>query len=304
MNILSYQTIKKLVGFAGPFARYTLFKTKTPVLAGFKITNKCNLKCAHCPYWRRGDHDLTFGRVIEILKKLKSMGVKIIIFEGGEPLLWRNGAFTIDEVLAEAKKLFLSVCITTNGTFPWNDLPLDKVWVSLDGTREIHDSIRGQGIFDRVMLNIVHFGPKKLMISTTINSLNKHDIPEMVRMLKGLVQGITIQFHYPYSGLPDPLFITVEERKAVLTNLIKLKKDGYPVANSETSLRQLMTPKWDCIHELLANAEPDGSIFHGCYLKNRGPRNCELCGFSAHNEMSLAFQGHIDAILTGARIFF
>ncbi len=83
-----------------------------------------------------------------------------------------------------------------------------------------------------------------------------------------------------------------------------LKRSGHVVANSSLSLEELKGERWTCEDRLLANAEPDGSINHGCYLKNRGNADCSLCGFTAHNEMSLAFNSRWESIRTGARIFF
>ncbi len=85
---------------------------------------------------------------------------------------------------------------------------------------------------------------------------------------------------------------------------MQLKRLGYPVANSLQSLQELQKARWTCEDRLLANAEPDGTITEGCYLKNRGKSDCSVCGFTAHNEMSLAFQGSVQAICTGMKIFF
>ena len=42
----SYSGITKtLAAFAGPFLAYNITGRVTPVLAGYKITHKCNLKC-------------------------------------------------------------------------------------------------------------------------------------------------------------------------------------------------------------------------------------------------------------------
>jgi hypothetical protein len=75
------------------------------------------------------------------------------------------------------------------------------------------------------------------------------------------------------------------------------------VANSFAGLRQLKQPGWACEDNLLANAEPDGITFQGCYLKGRGDSQCTLCGFAAHNEMTLAFAGRLESIRNGIRIF-
>lgn len=290
--------------FATPFLAYRLGLSIRPVLAGYKITHRCNLKCRHCPYWRRSGPEEGFEGVVSTLEQLRKLGVRILILEGGEPLLWRDGERTIRDVILEARRLFPSVCLTTNGILPWHDLPLDRVWVSLDGPPRVHDSIRGTGVFERVWDNLDRQSDGQAFVSTTINRVNFHEIPELLSMLRGRVGGVTIQFHYPYSGLPDPLFISPEDRAPLLDELIRLKREGYPVANSVSSLNEMKQERWTCDDKLLANAEPDGTILHGCYLKNRGASVCSRCGFTAHNEMSLAFHGRWESIVTGLKIFF
>lgn len=297
-------TLRSLTSFVGPFAGYWLSGRVTPVLAGYKITHRCNLRCVHCPYWSRNCPEQDFPGVVLTLRRLRDMGVRILILEGGEPLIWRDGQRDIRDVIHEAKKLFPSVCMTTNGTLSWRGLPLDRVWVSLDGPESINDALRGPGVFRQALKNIEGESGGRAFVSTTINTCNVESIPELLAILSGKVQGVTIQFYYPYQGLPDPLFIAPEKRIGVLSQLMDLKKQGLPVANSYRSLADLRRNPWTCEDRLLANAEPDGTILHGCYLKNRGPANCELCGFAAHNEMSLAFAGVVDSIRTGMQIFF
>ncbi len=301
----SYSGIAKtLAVFSRPFIGYNLLGKISPVLAGYKITHKCNLKCVHCPYWERTGDELSFGGVLSTLQSLRNMGVKILIFEGGEPLLWHDGNNSFSDVVREAKKLFPCVCMTTNGTIPWRHIPVDRVWVSLDGPPATNDSIRGKGTFDIVWKNLEAFDFCRTLVSTTINQLNLNSVPELISMLRGLVAGVTVQFYYPYGGLPDPLFVSPPDRKGVLEELIRLKRSGYPVANSVSSLQELKNERWTCEDGLLANAEPDGSIYHGCYLKNRGIAECSYCGFTAHNEISLAFKMKWESIRTGMNIFF
>jgi Fe-coproporphyrin III synthase len=290
--------------FAGPFLAYKLRGRVVPVLAGYKITNKCNLRCTHCPFWRRSGPEQGFDGAVSTLERLARLGVRILILEGGEPLIWQDGPRRIRHVVEAARRLFPCVCMTTNGILPWGDLPLDRVWVSLDGPAEIHDKIRGHGVFDHVVANLQSEGKGRAFVSTTVSKENAHSIPEMIVMLKGRVEGVTIQFYYPYNGLPDPKFMPPAERGPLLDELIRLKKAGYPVANSVASLLDVKKEVWTCEDGLLANAEPDGSINHGCYLKNRSEAECSRCGFTAHNEMSLAFGGRLDSILTGVNIFF
>jgi MoaA/NifB/PqqE/SkfB family radical SAM enzyme len=231
------------------------------------------------------------------------MGVRILILEGGEPLLWRDGRHTIADVIDAAHDRFASVCLTTNGTLSWDGLALDRVWVSLDGPERIHDSVRGYGVFKRAWQHVQKCRGRNLLVSTTIGTHNVDGAPELLELLAEESAGMTVQFYYPYGGLPDPLFLPLNQRRAALDELIRLKRKGLPVANSFAGLRQLKQPGWACEDNLLANAEPDGITFQGCYLKGRGDSQCTLCGFAAHNEMTLAFAGRLESIRNGIRIF-
>jgi len=126
----------------------------------------------------------------------------------------------------------------------------------------------------------------------------------MVRFLSDKVKGLTFQFHYPYTGENDDLLLTFEERGMVLNELIKLKKDGFLIANSYACLQALKDNKWKCHSWMIASVEPDGKLTQGCYIKGRGEVSCKKCGFSAHTEISLAYSGVIESIKVGKKTFF
>lgn len=276
---------------------------KKPILAGFKLTHKCNLACRHCPFWKRQSVEmLKFNQVVNILHKLYQLGIRIVIFEGGEPFLWKDGNYGVSDVVAEANKLFFSVGVTTNGTFSM-DVPLaNTVWVSFDGLEDTHNYIRGRQIFADVLRNIKSSSHPNIYANITINRLNVKEVPELVKFLNKLVKGVTIQFHYPYDEADD-LMVLPDERRWVLDELIKLKNGGYSVADSIVALNALKENKWQCHDWMLADVDPDGKINLGCYVKNRGPVNCQSCGFAAHTEISLAYDLNLEAIKVGKRIF-
>jgi len=273
-----------------------------PLLAGFKITHRCNLRCRACPFWRRPGDDVSFDRAIEAMDQLHAAGVRNLIFEGGEPLLWRDGEHQIEALVAEAKKRFFAVGITTNGTLPLES-EANIVWVSVDGMRETHNQNRGL-VFDQVMENIRASSHPKLLANITISRLNVDEIPEVVRFLADIEQlkGITIQFFYPYAE-SENLELTPGQRREVLGRLIDMKREGYPLLDSIPVLEALKENTWRCHDWLIADAEPDGSVTYGCYLKNRGEVDCSKCGFAAHAELSLAFDANLRAIDAGRKIF-
>lgn len=283
------------------YIRARLFNDKRPILSGIKLTHRCTLKCRQCPYWQRPVPDLSWAQVQEIIPRLYERGIRIVILEGGEPLLWRDGDKTVHDVVAEAKKYFFNIGVTTNGTLPL-DVKTDIVWVSIDGLRDTHNTLRGNS-FDRIIAHIKESTHPKIFANITINRLNHREMPALVRFLKPLVRGITIQFFYPYPESED-LALTWAERAEVLDELINLKEEGFPLTDSVLALNALKDNKWQCEPWMIANVEPDGTFNQGCYLKNRTPDDhpCNLCGFAAHTEISLAYQLHWEAIMAGKTI--
>jgi len=291
----------RILYLAQYYARARFFNDKRPILAGMKLTHRCTLKCRQCPYWQRRVPDLTWERILHVLPDIYRRGVRILILEGGEPLLWQDSDHGISDVVREAKKYFFCTGVTTNGTLPLN-LDSDIIWVSIDGLRATHDKLRGQS-FDGIIDNIKRSSHPKIFANITINKLNRQEISRLIKYLTPMVRGITIQFFYPYPESED-LLLTWSERAEVLDQLIELKQEGYPLTDSVLALETLRDNSWVCEPWMIANVEPDGTFNQGCYLKNRtiDDNPCRFCGFAAHTEISLAYQLHWSAIMSGKEI--
>ncbi len=286
---------------------YHLTGEQRPLLAGFKLTHRCNLRCRTCPFWQRPRPDVTWEGVRAGLDELYAAGCRILILEGGEPFLWRDGDRRLEDVVAAARtRGFARIGITTNGTLPI-ETSADIVWVSFDGLREAHEAVRGP-IWERVLANIAASRHPRILAQVTISRANWRELPELIRFLADHVQGVTFQFFYPYRESAD-LWLPWPERAQVLRELAALKRQGYPVLDSYRALRDLTDNRWQCHDWLIADAEPDPAnparaiVHHGCYLKGRAEADCRLCGFAAHAELSLAFDLHPGAIWAGQQVF-
>ena len=132
----------KIFGYLILYYLETLLSKKKPILGGIKLSHDCHLSCLHCHFWKKKGPSLTFKSAVNILRSMHDIGVRIMIFEGGEPFLWKDDRFDIRSIVNEAKNLFFNVGITTNGTLPI-DINSDIVWVSIDGLKETHNKIRG-----------------------------------------------------------------------------------------------------------------------------------------------------------------
>ena len=279
---------------------------KKPLICGFKITSRCNLECIHCPFIKRDEQvEIDFNNAVNIMKRLYLDGVRILVFEGGEPLLWKDrrvGKY-INDLISEAKKLFFFVCVTTNGTLPFDNTGPDILFISLDGLKQTHDHIRGES-FEKIISNIDRFQrKKKIIINVCISRANFMEIPELVKYLNNKVYGITIQFFYPYPEVEN-LSLNPFQRKQVLGELAELKKEGYRLLDSYSCLERMGENSWKCRDFLVASVEPGGQVNYGCYLKNRIDNiSCSDCGFSAHCEISLAYDLNPGAIRAARDIF-
>jgi MoaA/NifB/PqqE/SkfB family radical SAM enzyme len=287
------------------FIRRKVFGKKIPLLASFKLTYRCNLSCSACPFHlRAGDEHshISWDSALEALDALKRRGTRIVAFEGGEPFLWRDGKHDLRELVLYAKKQFLRVAVTTNGTLPL-DVPADVVWVSIDGLNETHNRLRS-GSFERIWSNLAASGHPRIMVHFTMNRQNWRELEQLAEQLKQVpgVRGMSVQLFYPFDRGESPLALSPSERKEALENVIRLRRT-YPVINSERCLRAMIGNDWKCHDDLLINVDPDGSLTQGCYVKNRGNVDCRACGFSPVAEASGALNLHPGSILAGWRAY-
>lgn len=144
---------------------YTHNPLGPPEHAQLIITNMCNSRCKHCNIWKKYrdnpellKNELTTKEVFRLIDELKDLDVSTMSISGGEPLL-RKDLFQIIEKIKNDTNIQLN--ITTNGILLNENtsrklvgLGLDSINISLDGTEEIHDRIRGLKIFSKIISNI------------------------------------------------------------------------------------------------------------------------------------------------------
>lgn len=277
-----------------------------PLLASFKLTWRCNLSCRGCPFFRRAaDHprDMSWDTAVACLQELRRWGCVIVMFEGGEPLLWHDGRRTLPDLIDYARKLFFRVGVTTNGTLGCA-VPADVVWVSLDGLQQTHDRLRSNS-FGRVWQCLSDGGHPKLLVHVTVNRENLVDLAALIKEVTALpaVRGVTAQFFYPYDQGEAPLGLSRTERAEAVRTLLHLKRRGLPVYNSGGVLKKMVANTWRCVDDILINVDPDGEITHGCYVRGRGQVHCSQCGFTPVAEAVAAVGLRPGALRAGWKTF-
>jgi MoaA/NifB/PqqE/SkfB family radical SAM enzyme len=259
---------------------FTWAFTNTKTTAAIDITNSCNLKCAHCYWWKEERPDeLDDGAMVSFMKGLRGRGMTAAIIYGGEPML-RPG------MCEAASRIFDHPLIFTNGTQGF--APFDAQWIlSLDGTREVHDSIRGQGAYDCSVENL-RKAPRKPVVHTTITRQNRHNLEEFLDEMSTLpIKGVGFSFYTPHrtDNGDGGLFIPLAERDLVLEELLRLRKKywrimGLTGAMANQFRRNGEYSEWNSIEKCPVNKvcncyNSDGTLKPCTYGNNA---DCNRCG--------------------------
>ncbi len=154
-----------------------------PVLCNYYVTYRCNARCGFCDIWERPSPYVTPEQVAENLRQLRKLGVKVVDFTGGEPLLHRQ----IDELLRLAKSMGFITTLTTNTLlYPkWAQRIkglVDMLHFSLDSPhKEEHDASRGIACYDFVLesLSVAKALGERPDILFTVMENNVHQIEEV-----------------------------------------------------------------------------------------------------------------------------
>lgn len=158
--------------------------------AFIEITRKCNLHCTHClnNSGKELDKTLTSKEINKVIDDLNRAGIQEIRFTGGEPLLHPN----IFGFIHRANENGIRTSIGTNATLITSRIAetlskagLKQAIVSIDGTEEAHDNIRGGGNYRKALRGIENLQKNGIMIR--INSVlmknNYKDIIDLMRKM-------------------------------------------------------------------------------------------------------------------------
>ena len=286
----------------------SLFGSKAPLVNTLVIHYGCNLRCKHCSIHGnegmiQGKNILSYDEITEDLRLQYKKGARIAYFEGGETTMWKDGEKDLGHLIRAAKEIgYTNAGYTTNGTRTmFTDS--DVISVSLDGPRDVHDMIRGEGVFDQLMENLsaTEF-TGAIYANMVLHKENIDSIEETAQIVKDneKLTGIIFNFITPP---PYDLILTVEEKKKAIAKIRELKKNGYPILNSKKGLELLAEEDWSvkCPYYVTVFMIPDGSHHNGCPMQ--GTDSCKQCGFAAVREYYLIKKGSFSTIREMSSIF-
>ena len=167
------------------------------------ITERCNLRCTHCYQNKeiiKNELNLqekysVVDKFLSFIKKLNSSFATkgIINLTGGEPFSYRDLELLLKYIYQY--KEYIIVNFLSNGTIInnktiklLNKYPPRFVQVSIDGDKETHNQIRGEGAFEKAIDGIQKLKENniRVLISFTAHKQNYKEFPKVVKLANQL----------------------------------------------------------------------------------------------------------------------
>ena len=158
------------------------------------ILHRCNLHCTHC-YQDEHHSGLSPDELSSIFVQYKDFCREYgfrghINVTGGEPLLSEH----LFPLLSLFEENGITFGLLTNGTLLNSEntarlaeySKLSFVQISIDGTKETHDSVRGKGSFDKAMegFHLLKNAGIQTMAAFTCHKRNLHELKDVVRLVR------------------------------------------------------------------------------------------------------------------------
>ena len=281
-------------------ASYWFFGKTNPLICGLVLHNKCNLRCRHCSVVDRPTAAINFDEAVKVIDSFYSDGGRCLYLEGGEPFIWQDSSYSMEDIVGYAKKKgYYAVIIYTNGIQELES-DADTIFVSIDGLLKTHDVLRGKS-FDKIIGNIQQSHHPSIFINYTINSVNKNDVADFCEYVDKIPQisGTFFYFHTPYYGY-DELYLEAPIKNEVLLKLMELKKK-YKILNSTPGLKSAIRNDWKKNLNICQVYE-DGKFYKCCRESNNGAV-CPDCGYLSYAEIDQTLKLKPGAILNALKYF-
>ncbi|MDR2901686.1 MAG: radical SAM protein [Lactobacillales bacterium] len=244
--------------------KYTPIDNDNPSTNGFsfadtafiELTRACNLRCSHClnSSGNTSKNQLSFDEFLILIDNLADAGLQEIRFTGGEPLLFDK----IYDLINFATKKGIYTSLGTNATLITASIAqklrlagLKKAIVSIDGTLEQHDIIRGKGNYKKTIDGLAHLTKHK--IDARVNSvLMRSNMENVIDLAKEMHKNKTLLFirRFIESGRGTELkdnMLTVQDYNYVREKLSRELADGpyvngHYLRNNEGTSSRIFIP--------------------------------------------------------------
>lgn len=184
-----------------------------PMTMIMMINRGCNLRCDFCDLYEDPER-MPLELALKIIDEAATLGVKTVVFTGGEPFL-HSGLWSM---IRRANDLGMGTNVTTNGTLIEKHLDkivdsgLASVSVSIDGLKETHEALRKiQGCHDKTLEGIELLKGKGIHtnIYFVVTGVNVQELPQVYSLAQSLGCGFDF---WPVNDAHHLYLVTPEHR--------------------------------------------------------------------------------------------
>jgi radical SAM protein with 4Fe4S-binding SPASM domain len=175
----------------------------------WNVTRACNLRCKHCYYDAATplDDELSTEQAFALLDDIAAtFGDNVrVTLGGGEPLMRKD----LFEIIEYGKERGVSLVLASNGVLLTEDVArrlkaagINEVIIAIDGTQQTHDSIRGNGVFEKTVrgARACKSAGMSVVIDPCIMEQNEHETAEILDIAEELGARQCRIFHYIAMG--------------------------------------------------------------------------------------------------------
>jgi len=219
-----------------------------PDIAIIGVTTGCNSRCSYCDVWSQQiGTDVPIEFLINAVKAVGRLGVKLLALTGGEPLLVNN----LEVLIEKAKVSIPLVTLSTNGILLSRTrvaslacVGLDALIISLD-TLNADNYMRLRGVSIEHVLHgieeaIIEMGCIRLVISSVVSLHNLLDLPQLARfcMENNIILGLNALHNKNSQPTPEEqeMPITIHEVHRIMEEIRAMTWIGLDIANTSAHL--------------------------------------------------------------------
>ena len=264
-------TMYALLHAALSVLRYKLLGTRRPVIVSVSVTSRCNLKCAYCYSAEDNQRaaDVPKEELYRIIDEFYELGTRVIMLQGGEPLLHPD----IDEIISYVKARKMYCSLTTNSLLFRRHLDalkkLDQVQLSIDGNAEITEANRGAGVYDslREAIRLCHENriPFHLHTVLTKRTTDQNTLGPLTELADTYKTYLNFCLPVATGSARDKHLATNEQVRELYTMILDRKKQGMPTNNTEEGLREIIA--WTADHTYDQYIRADDAAQRSRYAK-------------------------------------
>lgn len=240
----------------------------------------CNFDCSYCfqdEYTNPDDSIETevIDAFFDYVDKSFISRKKYITIFGGEPLLNSpSKKKSIQAVVERANERHLDIAIVTNGYHITDYIDILKsasireIQVTLDGTKQVHDSRRvlkgGKGSFEKISAGIDMLLDNSIPVNlrVIIDKENVHNLPELSRF--AIQKGWTKSVHFKTALGRNYELHHCQTNNNRLFSRIEMYKEIYEIVKANPEVLEFHKPAFSISKFIFENGELPNPLFDSC----------------------------------------